>query len=71
MTDDIIDTVKEPYLHRIFCIMIPFLIVLHESHMKEKLLYCMTVKFSWRNYIHPNQLNLFFFGPKINMRLQL
>ena len=71
MTDDIIDTVKEPDLHRIFCRMIPFLIVLHESYMKEKLSYCTTVKFSWRNYIHPNQLNLFFFGPKIKHKVAI
>ena len=56
---------KEPDFCRIFCRIILFLIVSHESYMKEKLSYCTTMKFSWRNYVHPNQLNLFFFDVKI------
>lgn len=39
--------------------------------MKERISYCALIKYSWINYIHPNQHNLFFVGPKIKREVEI
>lgn len=69
-TGGITDPLKESDLYRILCKMSLFRKTSYNSQVKERISYCSTIKFSWRNYIHPSQLYLLFLVLRLNMRLQ-